>query len=158
VIAGIILAAGASSRMGTPKALLDYRGATFVRRLFRVLGETCQPVMVVLGYHADVIRQQVPLTATIVVNPDPSRGQLSSLQTALGRSGWLLPPTFPGPLPDGAATGSMKTEPVNQSLGPAAVSSVFRVICMRVSSRGFRYMWSDFCMWSAFSITASVRA
>jgi len=84
VIAGIILAAGASSRMGTPKALLDYRGETFVARLVRVLGACSHPVIVVLGYHADVIRQQLPVTATIVINPDPSRGQLSSLQTALG--------------------------------------------------------------------------
>jgi molybdenum cofactor cytidylyltransferase len=83
VIAGIILAAGASSRMGTPKALLDYRGETFVGRLARVLGATCSPVIVVLGYHADAIRQQVPSTAKIVINPDPSRGQLSSLQTGL---------------------------------------------------------------------------
>jgi molybdenum cofactor cytidylyltransferase len=83
VIAGIILAAGASSRMGTPKALLDYRGETFVGRLVRVLGTSCNPVIVVLGYHADVLRQQVPATATIVINPDPSRGQLSSLQTGL---------------------------------------------------------------------------
>ena len=83
MIAGIILAAGASSRMGTPKALLDYRGETFVGRLVRVLGTSCKPVIVVLGYHADVMRQQVPATARIVVNPDPSRGQLSSLQTGL---------------------------------------------------------------------------
>lgn len=83
MIAGIILAAGASSRMGTPKALLDYRGETFVGRLVRVLGTSCNPVIVVLGYHADVIRQRVPPTATIVINPDPSRGQLSSLQTGL---------------------------------------------------------------------------
>jgi len=83
VIAGIILAAGASSRMGTPKALLDYRGETFVGRLIRVLGACSQPVIVVLGYHADVIRPQVPAAAAIVINPDPSRGQLSSLQTGL---------------------------------------------------------------------------
>jgi molybdenum cofactor cytidylyltransferase len=83
VIAGIILAAGASSRMGTPKALLDYRGETFVGRLVRVLGGSSQPVIVVLGYHADVIRESVPANARIVVNPDPSRGQLSSLQTGL---------------------------------------------------------------------------
>jgi molybdenum cofactor cytidylyltransferase len=83
VIAGIILAAGASSRMGTPKALLDYRGETFVGRLVRVLGTTCNPVTVVLGYHADVLRQNVPATAKLVINPDPSRGQLSSLQTGL---------------------------------------------------------------------------
>ena len=83
MIAGIILAAGASSRMGTPKALLDYRGETFVGRLARVLGACSQPVIVVLGYHADVIRAQVPASANVVINRDPSRGQLSSLQTAL---------------------------------------------------------------------------
>jgi molybdenum cofactor cytidylyltransferase len=83
VIAGIILAAGASSRMGRTKALLDYRGETFVGRLVRVLGERCEPVIVVLGYHAETLRERVPAMATIVVNPDPSRGQLSSLQTGL---------------------------------------------------------------------------
>ncbi len=82
MIAGIILAAGASSRMGTPKALLDYRGETFLNRLIRVLGAVCEPVIVVLGYHADEIRARVN-GARFVVNPDPSRGQLSSLQTAL---------------------------------------------------------------------------
>jgi CTP:molybdopterin cytidylyltransferase MocA len=83
VIAGIILAAGASSRMGTPKALLDYRGESFVGRLVRVLGKSCNPVIVVLGYNADALRQEVPADALVVVNPDPSRGQLSSLQAAL---------------------------------------------------------------------------
>ncbi len=38
VISGIILAAGASQRMGTPKALLDLNGETFLARLTRVLG------------------------------------------------------------------------------------------------------------------------
>ena len=69
--------------MGTPKALLDYRGETFVGRLVRVLQTKCNPVIVVLGYQADTIRPEVPSAAQIVVNPDPSRGQLSSLQTAL---------------------------------------------------------------------------
>jgi hypothetical protein len=32
--------------------------------------------------------------------------------------------------PDGTATASMKTAPVNQSLGPAAVSALFLVICI----------------------------
>ncbi|MGH9593849.1 MAG: nucleotidyltransferase family protein, partial [Bryobacteraceae bacterium] len=83
MIAGIILAAGASSRMGTPKALLDYRGETFVGRLMRVLGAVCDPVMVVLGYHAAEIGARVPANVRVVLNPDPDRGQLSSLQTAL---------------------------------------------------------------------------
>jgi molybdenum cofactor cytidylyltransferase len=85
VIAGIILAAGASSRMGTPKALLDYRGETFLARLIRILGQVCDPVIVALGYHAEEIRVAASpeCRARFVVNPDPSRGQLSSLQAAL---------------------------------------------------------------------------
>ena len=83
MIAGIILAAGASSRMGTPKALLDYRGETFLDRLIRILGAVCDPVIVTLGYHADAIRAGSRAPARFVENPDPSRGQLSSLQTAL---------------------------------------------------------------------------
>ncbi len=91
MIAGIILAAGASSRMGSPKALLDYRGETFIQRLVRVLSAACDPVIVVLGYHADALRPAVP-DATIVVNPAPERGQLSSLQTGLA----ALPPDAEG--------------------------------------------------------------
>jgi molybdenum cofactor cytidylyltransferase len=83
VIAGIILAAGASSRMGSPKALLDYRGETFMARLVRVLGAGSRQVIVVLGYHSEELRHHVPATAHVVINPDPSRGQLSSLQTGL---------------------------------------------------------------------------
>jgi molybdenum cofactor cytidylyltransferase len=85
VIAGIILAAGASSRMGTPKALLDYRGETFLARLIHVLGTVCDPVIVALGYHAEEIRASAHGHAQFAVNPDPSRGQLSSLQTALAQ-------------------------------------------------------------------------
>lgn len=69
--------------MGTPKALLEYRGETFVGRLARVLGGVCDSVTVVLGNHVEPIRAQVPDGARVVVNPDPDRGQLSSLQTAL---------------------------------------------------------------------------
>ena len=78
--------------MGRPKALLDYHGETFVGRLARVLGKECQPVIVVLGYQADVLRDQMPVGVQIVVNPDPSRGQLSSLQTALA----VLPAALQG--------------------------------------------------------------
>jgi molybdenum cofactor cytidylyltransferase len=82
--ASIILAAGASSRMGTPKALLDYRGETFLERLIRVLGAVTNPVIVVLGYHAArILETGVRGRAQFVINPQPERGQLSSLQTGL---------------------------------------------------------------------------
>src|ERR1019366_6933475 len=71
--------------MGTPKALLDYRGETFLDRLIRVLGTVCDPVIVALGCHAEEIRASVHGRAQFAVNPDPSRGQLSSLQTALAQ-------------------------------------------------------------------------
>ena len=83
MIASIILTAGASQRMGSPKALLDYRGETFLDRLIRVLGVVSDPVIAVLGYHADAIRSQAGGRAQLVVNPEPERGQLSSLQTGL---------------------------------------------------------------------------
>jgi CTP:molybdopterin cytidylyltransferase MocA len=83
VIAGIILAAGASSRMGSPKALLEYRGEIFIQRLVRVLSPVCDRVIVVLGYHAAEIRPSIPGSAVVTVNPAPEHGQLSSLQTGL---------------------------------------------------------------------------
>lgn len=83
MIASIILAAGASQRMGSPKALLDYRGETFLNRLTRVLGVISDPVIAVLGYHAAEIRAHAGDGARLVVNPAPERGQLSSLQTGL---------------------------------------------------------------------------
>ena len=68
---------------GHPKALLEYRGETFVARLVRVLSTVCDPVIVVLGYHVDRVRPAIPAGAKVVINPAPERGQLSSLQAAL---------------------------------------------------------------------------
>ena len=69
--------------MGRPKALLDYRGETFLRRLIRIFSGVCDPVIVAAGYHEQAIRAHVGGAARVAVNPDPSRGQLSSLQSAL---------------------------------------------------------------------------
>src|SRR3954447_9677897 len=65
--------------MGTPKALLDYRGETFLGRLERIIGNHCSPLIVVVGHERGlpVARGQV------VVNPAPERGMLSSLQCGL---------------------------------------------------------------------------
>jgi len=81
--------------MGRPKALLDYRGETFLARLVRIFARVCDPVLVVLGHHAEIIQERVD--ANFVINPDPDRGQLSSLQTALvalpaGAEGFLFTP------------------------------------------------------------------
>lgn len=73
---GIILAAGASSRMGTSKALLQYQGETFLARLQRLMRSVCRDVIT-------VGRPDAPFRCD-VVNPEPERGMLSSLQCGLG--------------------------------------------------------------------------
>jgi len=83
--AGLILAAGESRRMGTPKALLDYQGETFIGRLVRLFAERCEPVTVVLGAHAEVVRQSSPGHPGVryVVNDAWRDGQTSSFLCGL---------------------------------------------------------------------------
>ncbi|HLG96118.1 MAG TPA: nucleotidyltransferase family protein [Bryobacteraceae bacterium] len=90
-IAGLILAGGASRRMGRPKALLRYQNETFLDRMIRLFSRVCDPVVVVLGHNAEQIRERLenPGAARFAVNPDPERGMLSSLQCGLA----LLPVT-----------------------------------------------------------------
>jgi molybdenum cofactor cytidylyltransferase len=84
-IAGIILSAGASSRMGTPKAMLPLNGETFLDRLIRLFSEAGIPPIVVLGHQAVEIQSGIQRGSEgrFVVNPDPRRGMLSSLQCGL---------------------------------------------------------------------------
>jgi molybdenum cofactor cytidylyltransferase len=84
-IAGIILSAGASRRMGTPKALLLLDAETFLDRLVRLFSEVAITPIVVLGHQATEIRSSIRRSAeaTFAVNPDPERGMLSSLQCGL---------------------------------------------------------------------------
>jgi molybdenum cofactor cytidylyltransferase len=71
--------------MGAPKALVPYRGKTFVEHLIEV---TRHPrvglTRIVVGAHADEIRERLAAhTREIVVNADWAKGQLSSIQAGV---------------------------------------------------------------------------
>jgi CTP:molybdopterin cytidylyltransferase MocA len=58
MIMGVLLAGGASRRMGTPKALVRSRGQSFLVRGVRSLWSACDRVVVVLGSGGDALQEQ----------------------------------------------------------------------------------------------------
>jgi molybdenum cofactor cytidylyltransferase len=88
-VAGIVLAAGSSSRLGRPKQLLDFGGRPFVR----VVAETAveaglTPVVVVTGHGADLVAAAVAgLPVSIVHNAGWDEGQASSIRAGLAAAG-----------------------------------------------------------------------
>lgn len=85
-VGGIILAAGASTRMGTDKALLKFPGTeeNFLSAQIASLKPHCEMVLVVAGRNASALKTDVyRKAADLVVNTDPDRGQFSSLQVGL---------------------------------------------------------------------------
>jgi molybdenum cofactor cytidylyltransferase len=85
LLAAVILSAGASRRMGTPKALLPYREGTFLEHLMQITSHPRIGVQrVVLGAGAEEIRTIAKLDPSVVIlNPDWEQGQLSSLCAGL---------------------------------------------------------------------------
>jgi len=82
--AGVVLAAGASSRMGQDKALLEYAGQSFLAGAIRLLQSACDFVVVVAGANSDLLRPIVyQNSAYLLQNPKPERGQFSSLRLGL---------------------------------------------------------------------------
>ena len=84
-LAGIILAAGESSRMGRDKALLSYQGSTFLNHIVFQFVSSLDPVIVVLGHHAEQIRASIEPSPRlhVVVNDQYKLGMLSSLQEGI---------------------------------------------------------------------------
>src|SRR5437868_1282596 len=81
----LLLAAGASSRMGAPKQLLRYEGRTLLRRAAETaLASVCRPVVVVLGAHAPQLQPElIGLPLRIVVNTHWEQGMGSSLRVGM---------------------------------------------------------------------------
>lgn len=84
-VGAIILAAGPSSRLGTPKQLLHFRGQSLLRRAaLSALGAGCRPVVVVTGAHAQLyVGELDDLAVLAAFNREWQEGLASSIRTGI---------------------------------------------------------------------------
>ena len=80
-LGAIVLCGGRSSRMGSPKAWLDFGGETLLARVVRIVGRVCAPVIVVAAPDQDL----PPLPPEVVIARDPveGRGPLQGIAVGL---------------------------------------------------------------------------
>jgi molybdopterin-guanine dinucleotide biosynthesis protein A len=90
IAGGVVLAGGRSSRMGTPKASLEWHGSTLLHRTAALLRRTvCGPVVVVLGAEdlATPLRSgpafALPAGVIVVHDPAPGLGPLQGIAVGL---------------------------------------------------------------------------
>lgn len=84
-IGAVILAAGSSSRMGSPKQILQYRGESLLRRAaLAAIEAQCSPVIVVTGANADAVRHAFDgLEVTEAKNGEWETGLASSIRAGI---------------------------------------------------------------------------
>lgn len=94
-VAAVILAAGASRRLGRPKQLLRYQGETLLGRAIRLAREAAlHPVIVVLGADREKICETVETgDAIVVINDEWQEGIASSMRAGLGALSRISPPS-----------------------------------------------------------------
>jgi molybdenum cofactor cytidylyltransferase len=84
-VSAIILAAGASRRLGQPKQLVRIAGETLLARTLRAAREAiCEPILVVLGAREEEIAAKVDLDhVNVVANPDWGQGIASTIRAGI---------------------------------------------------------------------------
>ena len=83
--AALVLAAGASTRLGQPKQMVEVAGETLLDRAVRVAGEAgCEPIAVVLGAGAKRVTEECDLRSVwVVVNAGWAEGMGSSIRAGM---------------------------------------------------------------------------
>lgn len=84
-VSAIVLAAGASRRMGTPKPLVPVFGRPLLECVLENLaGSRVREMVVVLGYESDRVKRETDLRSVrVVVNPDYRQGMSTSIRAGL---------------------------------------------------------------------------
>jgi molybdenum cofactor cytidylyltransferase len=86
-VGGLLLAAGGSTRFGSPKQLVEFEGKTLIQRSAEAVSESgCTKIVAVLGADMDESRRQVKdLDLEIVENEDWRSGMSSSIKLGLSK-------------------------------------------------------------------------
>ena len=89
----IILAAGNSSRLGRPKQLLSYNGRTLLQHSLQIAGASnANPIVVVLGADADIIKREINgVYVHVVQNEDWQEGMASSIRCGINAFRQITP-------------------------------------------------------------------
>lgn len=84
-VGAVVLAAGSSSRMGSPKQTLQFEGHSLLRRAtLAALDAGCRPVVVVTGANAELVRRELDqLDVREAINPDWETGMASSIRAGV---------------------------------------------------------------------------
>lgn len=93
-VAGLVLAAGAATRFGSPKALATVAGRPMLQHVVDAAAAApLDPIIVVLGHAAAAIEAAIDWRHVVrLVNPDPDRGLASSLRLGLEAASAARPP------------------------------------------------------------------
>ena len=75
----LILAAGASSRMGEPKQLLPWKDTTLLGHTINTAKKLSHNILVVLGAHCEQVKANVPFGIDSIVNPHWNKGMGTSI-------------------------------------------------------------------------------
>ncbi len=88
MFAATVLAAGASTRMGSPKALLDYHGRTFLQSILEAISELGCQCFVALGHDSDKVLARHDLQNVAVVrNERLEAGPIESIRASIRAMG-----------------------------------------------------------------------
>ena len=143
-LAGIVLAAGRSARMGSPKALLDFRGEPFVVRILEALEALelkARVVVVGPGPEAAEIRTAISRHECLVVeNRDVEGGPIASLRAGLAALHALAPTgvlAWPVDLPH------VRVDTVDRLIEVFRRATPFAVVPRFGARRGHPIIWSS---------------